>query len=108
MPVETVLTQKHLIVAHADGMMKWFKIEPPFDNEKEADMCLKLFPTVEKEYNFADKLPPDSIEPPKYIHYSRSHRRMIVGTEGGLIAALPFAAEAGNFDDDEVDDGEEK
>ena len=107
-PVETVLTQKHLIVSHADGKLNWFKIEPPYDNEKEADMHLKLFEKIEKEYNFTEKLPEDSPEPANYIHYSRSHKRMLIGTKGGLIAALPIIAEKSNFDDDEVDDGEEK
>jgi len=107
-PVDTVLTQKHLLVSHADGKLNWFKIEPPYDNEKEADMHLKLFEKIEKEYNFAERLPEDCQEPASIIHYSRSHAKMLIGTASGLVAALPIAAEKSNFDDDEVDDGEEK
>ena len=61
-------------------MINWFKIDLPYESDKEADMFITLTDKIEKDYNFSEKLPMDMSEPAAHIHYSRSHNMMLIGT----------------------------
>ena len=48
------------------------------------------------------------MEPAAFIHYSRSHKKMLIGTTGGMLAALKIPAEEALDDDAEKDDEEDE
>ena len=105
-PVEIANTQKHLIVSHADGKMCWFKIEIPYEDFKPEDFFMKLFPKIEKEYNFGEQLPEDGFEAANFMHYSRSHKKILIGTSGGMLAQVKIPAEE-KLEEEEKDDEED-
>lgn len=55
-PHTTLLTQKHMIVSTDDGMITWYKIEPPYeaaDGKLDPTQCIK-FLEIDQEYNYAE------------------------------------------------------
>lgn len=56
MPLATVLTQKHMIVAHEDGVFKWYTIDMPVYEENNTEQCIKLEEKIDKEYRFLEQL----------------------------------------------------
>ena len=106
-PVEIANTQKHLIVSCADGKMCWFKIEIPYEDYKPEDFYMRLFPKIQKEYNLFEQLSEENQEPASFIHYSRSHKKMLIGTTGGMLAALKVPAEE-KLEEEEKDDEEDE
>jgi hypothetical protein len=66
-------------------------------------------PEIDQEFNFIDKLQPEWRAPASYMKYSRSHKRIVIGTQNGVLAVLPVEAEL--LDEDEEDEenaGKEK
>lgn len=54
-PLTTVVTQKHMIVSTDDGLITWYRIEPPYENadgKVDNSLCLKLTNQVAYEYDF--------------------------------------------------------
>jgi hypothetical protein len=113
-----LFTQRHIIVSLDDGMMQWLRVENPPDvliqNDKgEApDQQLKIFPEqVDMEWSFCkedgqqvligESDVPDYIT---YMHYSRSFKTLICGTESGIFGKLDVEAE-GPPEEDEDDEG---
>jgi len=64
---------------------------------------------VDQEYNFIDRLQPEYRAPASYMKYSRSHKRIVVGTQNGVLAVLPVEAELLDEDEEEEENaGKEK
>ena len=81
-PHTTLITQKHMIVSTDDGIITWYKLEPPYesaDGKLDPTACIK-FLEVDQEYNFMEMLKPDNRAPASYMKYSRSHQTIILGT----------------------------
>ncbi len=107
-PHTTLLTQKHMIVSTDDGLISWFKVEPPYlsaDGKFDNSQCTK-FLEVDQEYNFADQLRADSRAPASYMKYSRKHASIVIGTQNGCLATLSVPAEP--LDEDEDDEEKEE
>ncbi len=54
-PLTTQITQKHMIVSTDDGLITWYRIEPPYENadgKVDNTLCLKLTNQVAYEYDF--------------------------------------------------------
>jgi len=96
-----LLTNKYLVVSCEDGMMYWYKLDEP--QVDDADPCLKIFDEVEKEYNFAEEFKSEDAEKANFMHYSRSFRKIIIGTRSGIIGKLAVEAENINYEEDEED-----
>lgn len=88
-PLTTLMTQKNLIVSTDDGLMTWYRVEQPIENQDgtvEKSMCITMFDTVDYEYNFFEqkqKVTGDEDEsrfPPAYMKYSRSYNQILLGT----------------------------
>jgi hypothetical protein len=104
-PMTTVLTGKHMLVASADGLISWFKMDnPPEYDENTNDQMIKLEDEIEKEYNFAAQLGEQASNPVQYMYYSKSFKKLIIGTSNGVLAILPIEAEKQTYEEDE-DDG---
>jgi len=105
-PMTTIVTQKHMIVATDEGIMQWYKIEPPYDGmgDKDADqMCLKLLDEIDQEYNFSDQLREENKAPVAFMHYSKSYKRIVIGARNGVLGRLYVEAEVLDEDEDEDD-----
>lgn len=110
-----LLTQKHLIVSLEDGLIQWYRTEMPqinFKNEANQDSHITITEDIDQEYKFeaaqlaanldaAAEIPP---EPIAFMHYSRSYKKIIMGTTQGLIGVLGVEAEAINEDEENDDD----
>jgi hypothetical protein len=97
-PTTTLLTQKHLIVATELGGIYWYAVDIPYG---KADEGLKLKgEEINYEYNFSEQLGENSA-PASFMHYSRSHKKIVIGTRNGVITRLDFEAQV---PEDEVDD----
>lgn len=97
-PMTTLLTQRHMIVSQADGIISWYKIDMPMYEESQ-DVHITLINEIEKEYPFMDYLG-DSGAPAQYMYYSKSFERIVIGSTNGVLALLPIVAE-------KMDTGEE-
>lgn len=97
----SLLTNKYLIISCEDGMIYWYKLDEP--QVDDADPCLKIFDEVEKEYNFAEEFKSEDAEKANFMHYSRSFRKIIIGTRSGIIGKLAVEAENINYEEDEED-----
>lgn len=116
-----LLTQKHLIVSLEDGLIQWYRTEMPqinFKSESTQDNHITITEDIDQEYKFeaaqlaanldaAAEIPP---EPIAFMHYSRSYKKIIMGTTQGLIGVLGVEAEAINEDEENEEDqhGKEK
>ena len=65
---------------------------------------IKLEDEIEKEYNFAAQLGEQASNPVQYMYYSKSFKKLIIGTSNGVLAILPIEAEKQTYEEDE-DDG---
>lgn len=98
--VTAILTQKHMIVSLEEGLMQWLKIELPeiVINEKDAaDQSLKVLEEVEQEWTFNVQIGESNI--PDFIthmHYTRSYKHLVMGTETGIFGTLAVEAEMVN------------
>ena len=88
-----MLTQKHMIVSLDDGLIQWYRTEMPEINFKAGadanlDNHITVTEDVDQEYRFeaaqlsanADgtaEIPP---EPIAFMHYTRSYKKIIMGT----------------------------
>lgn len=113
-PMTAILTQKHLIVSLEDGLIQWYRTEMPEINFKGGEDNNKLTITedVDQEYKFeavslqanidaSVEIPP---EPIAFMHYTRTFKKIIMGTDQGLIGLLPIEAEALNEDEEPEED----
>lgn len=118
-PLALLLTQKHLIVSLDDGMIQWYRIEMPEINfKKDNDETYKLTITedIDQEYKFEaaqlsaqiDTEGTNVIEPIAYMHYSRNYKKIIMGTQQGLIGLLAVEAEALNEDEEPEEEHKEE
>ena len=58
-PLSVVMTPRHILVSQVDGIINWIKIEPPYEGAKPEDCFITIEDDIDKEYNFAEKLPED-------------------------------------------------
>jgi hypothetical protein len=103
-PENVLFTPKHMIVSDNAGVISWYKVEPPYENQagKDVDSFLTIQDKVDKDYIFKDAIPdPASQAPASFMHYSRSHQFIIVGTRNGILGTLPIPAEKIDEDDEE-------
>jgi hypothetical protein len=100
-PLSTVLTPKHLIVSEANGMIHWYRIEPPLLGAKQEDNFITIFDEVDKEYNFKEQLPDGAVEPAAHMHYTKSHLNLLIGTANGILSLLSVPAERISDDEEE-------
>ena len=84
----TLLTQKHLIVATENGGIFWYAVDIPYGKE---DAGLILKDEINYEYNFSEQLGENSA-PASFMHYSRSHKKIVIGTRNGVLTRLDFEA----------------
>lgn len=118
-PMTILLTQRHLIVSQDDGMIQWYRTEMPEINFKQGsdpqanDNKLTVTEDIDQEYHFepaqlsanaADAVEASPPEPVAYMHYSRNHKKIIMGTQQGLIGLLAVEAEALNEDEEPEED----
>jgi hypothetical protein len=117
MPTTTVLTEKHMLVALENGKINWMKIDMPVYGEDENQFISfeqardGESTNIEKDYDFIEKLHGDSnhdAAPVQYMYYSRQHDRLILGSEDGVLALLPEAAEKQEYDQDEEENENQK
>jgi hypothetical protein len=87
-PMTTLLTQKHLIVATENGGIFWYAVDIPYGKE---DAGLILKDEINYEYQFSEKLG-DNSAPASFMHYSRSHKKIVIGTRNGVLTRLDFEA----------------
>ena len=120
-PLTALITQKHMIVSLDDGMIQWYRTEMPEitfkGGEQNADSHkLTVTEDIDQEYKFEaaqlsaaamDVADAGPIEPIAYMHYSRSHKKIVMGTQQGLIGLLAVEAEALNEDEENEDDHKE-
>jgi hypothetical protein len=119
-PLTLILTQKHMIVSMEDGLIQWYHTEMPelnFKNpEANQDNHITVTEDVDQEYRFEpaqlsanldanEEVPP---EPIAFMHYSRSYKKIIMGTTQGLIGLLSIEAEALNEDEEGEEDAHGK
>jgi hypothetical protein len=102
-----------LIVSLEEGLIVWLKIELPPEvvlNDKDAaNQSLKVLEEIEQEWSFNVKIGESDI--PDYlthIHYTRSFRYLVCGTETGIFGTLEIEAERNDEDDDEEEAHETK
>lgn len=55
-PLTTILTQKHILIAQEDGIINWYNIEMPVYEANNPEQCIKLESKIDKEYRFLDQL----------------------------------------------------
>ncbi len=92
-PLSLLLTQKQMIVSLDDGLIQWYRTEMPEINFKAGtdanqDNHITVTEDVDQEYRFesaqlsanddgtADTPP----EPIAFMHYTRSYKKIIMGT----------------------------
>jgi WD40 repeat protein len=101
-----LITQKHMIIALEDGLIQWNRLEHPqldFGTKLTQEHHMRVTEEVDQEYVF------DYQEgPPAYMHYTRSFKKIIIGTEYGLIGVLPVEAEKIDEDEEEEENQGEK
>jgi hypothetical protein len=100
----TTLTQKHMIVATEDGMINWYNVEIPY-GDPNSDLSLTLKDEIAYEYQFADQLG-DNSAPASFMHYCRSHCRLVIGTRNGVLSRLAFDAQV--IDDEEDEENQDE
>jgi hypothetical protein len=89
-----------MIVSLEEGLMQWYKIELPeiVINEKDAaDQSLKVLEEVEQEWTFNVQIGESNI--PDFIthmHYTKSFKHLVMGTETGIFGTLAVEAEMVN------------
>lgn len=106
-----MVTQKHMIVSTDDGLITWYRIEPPYENadgKVDGSLCLKLLPQIAYEYDFQEQIPEESTCPAFYMKYSKSHKNILIGTQNGILAKLAVEAEQLNEEEEEDDGQKEK
>jgi hypothetical protein len=100
-----------------DGLIQWYRTEMPEINFKAGadanqDNHITVTEDVDQEYRFepaqlsanADgttEIPP---EPIAFMHYTRSYKKLVMGTQQGLIGILGIEAEALNEDEEPEED----
>ena len=97
-PATCILTQKHLIVSLEEGLIVWLKIELPPEvvlNDKDAaNQSLKVLEEIEQEWSFNVKIgESDTPDYLTHIHYTRSFKYLVCGTETGIFGTLEIEAE---------------
>ncbi|KRX02904.1 WD40-repeat-containing domain [Pseudocohnilembus persalinus] len=93
-----VLTQKHIIVIHENGLIEWlFKYHPKFENDEDQ----KPF-KFDKRYQYQDE---------KIINilYNQDFTKMVAGTQEGSLLILPEVAETleGEEEEENLDNEQE-
>lgn len=105
-PTSLLLTQKHMIIALEDGLIQWHRIERPdlaYGQELTEEHHMKVTEEVDQEYVF------DYQEgAPSFMHYTKNFKKIIMGTEYGLIGVLPVEAEKVDEDEEEEEGQGEK
>jgi hypothetical protein len=92
-PLSLLLTQKHMIVSLDDGLIQWYRTEMPEINFKAGadannDNHITVTEDIDQEYRFeaaqlsanadgTSEIPP---EPIAFMHYTRSYKKIIMGT----------------------------
>ena len=113
-PLACLMTQRHMIVSTEDAMISWYRIQLPeinMGNDQNSDLHLTVTEELDQEYKFEPNQlqaaatftaqPEQAPEPVAYMHYSRSFKKIIMGTQQGLIGLLAIEAEAINEDEEE-------
>ena len=72
-PLSSVMTPKHVIISESNGMINWFRIDPPIEGGKPEDAFIKIFDDIDKQYNFKAQLPEEAESPANYMLYTKSH-----------------------------------
>lgn len=113
-----LMTQRHFIVSTEDSYIHWHRLQLPeivIGNEANTDYKLKVLDDIDQEYKFEANQNvmqtgalDNSNEPVAYMHYSRSFKKIIMGTQQGMIGVLAVEAEAINEDEEEDDNHHEK
>lgn len=107
-PLTTVLTQKHMIIAQEDGIINWYSIEMPATLDSP-ETCITLFQKIDKEYRFLEQLGDKTADEFNcYATYSKSYEKLIIGTNKGVLAILPVKAENIDYEEEEDEDQREK
>lgn len=104
-------THVHLIVSQEDGIIQWFKIEPPdIYNEKEKeDPKLKILDEVEQEFDLGMNIgETGEKEYIAHMHYSKDFGQLIMGTHSGLFGRLEVQAENNLDEEDEEENQKNK
>ena len=98
-----------MIVSTDDGLITWYRIEPPYENadgKVDNTLCLKLTNQIAYEYDFQEQIPEESRCPAFYMKYSKSYKKILIGTQNGILAKL--AVEAEKLDEEEEEDDGQK
>lgn len=112
-PATCLLTQKHMIVSLEEGLIVWLKIELPPEvvlNDKDAaNQSLKVLEEIEQEWSFNVKIgESDTPDYLTHIHYTRSFKYLVCGTETGIFGTLEIEAERNDEDEEEEEAHETK
>lgn len=54
-PLTTLITHKHMIVSTDDGLMTWYRIEQPLENNDGTVDPIKILDQVDYEYDFLEQ-----------------------------------------------------
>ena len=102
------MTPKHLIVSEESGMINWYRLEQPYENAKPEEKFITIFDDIDKEYNFMAQAPHDAACPANFMHYSKSHMNLLIGSSNGMLTLLNVPAEKLSEDDEEQDKEDEQ
>jgi len=72
-----------------------------FGEHHSLDRHLTVTEEVDQEYKMEQ-------EPPNWMHYSKSFKKLIMGTESGIVGVLPVEAEVFNYEEEDDEGQEEK
>lgn len=118
-PLVLLITQKHMIASLDNGLIQWYHTEMPeinfkagADQQQNDNYRLTVTEDIDQEYNFEPNQLSANIdatvevlpEPIAYMHYSKSYKKIIMGTTQGLIGLLAIEAEAVNEEEEAEED----
>ena len=113
-PLTVLHTQKNLIVSTEEGMLTWYRVEQPYENQDgtvDNTMCMNITDAVDQEYEYFEQRAKvdavgssdDSVQqaPIAYLKYSRSYSTIIYGTQTGELGRIAIQAEKQEEEEEE-------
>lgn len=93
-----------MLVSLEEGILIWLNLELPEVNlgDKDADQSLKILEEIDQEFSL--NLTVGESDIPEYVshmHYTKSFKTLIMGTETGVFGRLDVQAEVINYEEDE-------
>lgn len=101
-----------MIISLEEGLIQWLKLELPeviIGDKDKGPQIMKVIDDIELEFRLGMVIgETGEFEFIAHMHYSRTFKQLVLGTETGVIGRLEVEAEMINYDEDEDDQHHER